>query len=249
MAAISPIPVVFHADQEHTGLRAAVLLLLIGCTFIFFLLLNSLWPQIAPRRLVDFTFLIACAGSLVLGLAAVWGMEKGLKRIWHSGRTITLNEQGIQVQDGDLPPYTLSWQGNITQLFWRFTLKGYKRGGRERRVPEKWICLAVQVQEGEERVIIYTYSSLKQVEEMMARHGRVPFQEVFPAEVYATDARSRYLSAPSRPDKIPAEVLAGKDGKYWLAEQRRWLEGFELTHEDFEQFISTVTANQESVRS
>jgi hypothetical protein len=243
MAVIAPSPLVLHADQEHSGLRTAVILLLFVCIALFFTLLNTLWPEIAPRRLVDFTFVIACAGSLVLALAAVWGIEQGLKRVWHSGRVLTLDENGIQVQDMDLPPYALSWNGNMNQLYWRFVLKGYKRGGRERRVPEKWVCLAMQVQEGENRVIAYTYIAPKKAEEVMTQYGRVHFHEIYPADVYATDARSRF-SIPSRPEKIPADVLAGKDGKQWLAEQRRWLEGFELTNKDFERFMMTVNSKQ-----
>lgn len=236
--------IVLHADQEHSGVRTAVLLLLFVFIITFFILFNTIWPTVAPRRLVDFTFIIACSGSLVLALAAVWIIEQGLKRVWHSGRVLTLDENGIQVQDMDLPTYNLSWHGNMNQLYWRFILKGYKRGGRERRVPEKWVCLAMQVQEGENRVIVYTYVTPQKAEEVMVQHGHVHFHEIYPADVYATDARSRYLSMPSRPEKIPADVLAGKDGKQWLAEQRRWLEGFELTPQDFEKFLMTVISER-----
>ncbi|HRQ36621.1 MAG TPA: hypothetical protein PLD25_01760 [Chloroflexota bacterium] len=244
MTTTTSSPIVLHADQEHSGLRVTVIVLLFACTILFFILLNTMWPRLAPPGLVDFAFIIACSSSLVLALAAVWGVEKGLKRVWHSGRVLTLDENGILVQDLDLSPYTLNWRSNMNQLYWRFTLKGYKRGGRERRVPEKWICLAVQIREGENQLIAYTYIAPKKAEEFMARHGRAHFHEIYPADVYATDARSRYLSLPSRPEKIPADVLAGKDGKQWLAEQHRWLEGFELTNQDFEKFIMTVISHQ-----
>ncbi|MCL4263072.1 MAG: hypothetical protein KJ069_07645 [Anaerolineae bacterium] len=244
MITITPSPIVLHADQEHSGLRMVIIIALFAGVIFFFLLLNTFWPQIAPPQLVDFTSIIACFGSLVLALVAVWGIEQGLKRVWHSGRLLTLDGEGILVQDIDLPPYTLNWSGNMNQLYWRFTLKGYKRGGRERRVPEKWICLAVQVREGENQLITYTYIAPKQADQLMARHGRAHFHEIHPADVYATDARSRYLSLPSRPEKIPADILAGKDGKQWLAEQRRWLEGFELSPRDFETFISTIIGQQ-----
>ncbi|MBE7531290.1 MAG: hypothetical protein HND44_18305 [Chloroflexi bacterium] len=237
-------PIVLHADQEHGGLRLTVIVLVFVFTILFFTLLNTLWPQIAPPRLVDFAFIIACSSSLGLALVAVWGIEQGLKRVWHSGRVVTLNEDGIVVQDVDAPPFALNWQGNMNQLYWRFTLKGYKRGGRERRVPEKWICLAVQVREGENQVITYTYAAPQKAEELMTRHGRAHFNEIYPANVYAGDGRNRYLSLPSRPAKIPADILAGKDGKQWLAEQRRWVEGFELTNQDFEEFISAVIGHQ-----
>ncbi len=237
-------PIVLHADQEHSGLRTAVLVSLLFCILLFFFLLQMIWPAISPTGLVDFTFMVACIGSLGLGVAVVWGLEKGLKRVWHSGRAIALDKTGIRVQDGDLPDYSLSWDGHMNHLYWTFVLKGYKRGGRERRVPEKWVCLAMQVQEAEHRLIIYTYVSPKQATSLTAVLDQAHFHEISPADVYRTDARSRYLSMPNRPDKIPPEVLAGKDGKFWLAEQRRWTEGFELSASDFETFMKTVTSNQ-----
>lgn len=244
MAPTITFPVILHADQEHGGIRLVVVILLGAGVLFFFFLLNALLSALSPGGLPDFSFPFTCTAAIVLALAAVWGIEQGLKRVWRSGRSLVLDEAGIQVIDGDLPAFTLSWAGQMRQMYWLFTLQGYKRGGRERRVPEKWLCLALQLQEEEKRVIVHTYLSPKQARALIEKHGRADFHEIFPTQVYPAEGRARYFSIPGRPDKIPATVLAGKDGKYWLAEQRRWQEGFELTAPDFETLISMVISNR-----
>ncbi|MCP5101592.1 MAG: hypothetical protein GY943_39110, partial [Chloroflexi bacterium] len=69
------------------------------------------------------------------------------------------------------------------------------------------------------------------------------FHPIEPKDVYKTSLRSRYMSTPTRPD-IPSKVLAGKDGRFWLAEKRRWKDGYELSFKDFETFLQLVEKNQ-----
>lgn len=240
MVKTQPSPVTLHADPEHGGLRAAVIFLLVGSIPLLYFLLRGLWLWLSDGNAPTYMGLIVCPGAVILGMAAVWGMEQGLKKVWHSGRAVVLTDDGIVTQEQETAVSRLDWDGHVNTLLWRFVLKDYKRGGRERRVPEKWVCLAAQVQEGEGRVIVYTYVSPKKVKPLLVRDGRDLFHEIFPGEVYAATVESGYFSMPGRPDKIPAEVLAGKEGKYWLAEQRRWKEGFELMAQDFETFIDTV---------
>jgi hypothetical protein len=244
MTAVPTSPIVLHADQEHGRLRAAVLFLLLLAIFLLYFLLRALWLALAPARVADVAFIVACPSAIVLALVAMWGVERGLKRVWHSGRSITLDNTGIHVQDGERPDYTLNWDGHLNDLYWSFVLAGYKRGGRERRLPEKWVCLAAQVQEEENRLVVYTYLAPKEAEQWLKGNGRPAFHPILPQDLYGDDIRTRYFSLPNRPDKIPADLLAGKDGKFWLAEQRRWAEGFELTLPDFETFISIVNSQQ-----
>ena len=230
-------PVILHADPEHGRLRLAIIFLLIAAVLLLFYFLNILWLAFVPPDFPDVSFFTTCVSSIVLGLVVVWAAERGLKKVWHSGRSVTLEKTALKVQDGKDTVYELAWDGHMNTLYWYFTLEGYKRGGRERRVPNRWLCLATQVQEGEHRVILYTYISPKEAESMIDDAARFPFKEIHPATVYETTTRARF-SAPERPEKIPSEVLRGKEGKYWLAEQRRWSEGFELTSTDFEIFIN-----------
>jgi hypothetical protein len=46
---------------------------------------------------------------------------------------------------------------------------------------------------------------------------------------------------------VTTDLLRGKDGRFWLAEQRRWQQGIELTPDDFETFIDYVRRKQQDV--
>jgi len=232
-------PIVLHADEEHVGLRTAVVLILLGVILVIFLLLNAIWPAIAPAGLIEFSFVITCAGSLILGVIAVWGIEQWLKQVWHSGRSLVIDKTGIIAKD-ESDSYRLNWDGHHNLLQWRFELKGYKRGGRERRVPEKWVCLATQIQEGENRLIVFCYVSPKKADEFLVGHTREKYHQINPSEVFASAMDTNILSSPSRPNKIPNEYLTGKDGLYWLAEQNRWHDGFELSFQNYETFLEAL---------
>ncbi|MCP4363461.1 MAG: BCD family MFS transporter [Chloroflexi bacterium] len=238
------IPITLHADPEHRGLRLAVILFLFVSMIVIYFLLNFIWSLSTGGFVPDYSFIVTCISSILLGLVAIWGIEMGLKKVWHSGRAITLDEQGIRVQDRGAAPYLLDWQGHMNNLFWYFVLEGYKRGGRERRVPKNSLCLAIQVQEGEHRLIVYTYLSRKNAERLLVDNGRNSFVEIQPTELYQATVDSGYFAMPGRPDKIPADLLSGKEGPYWLAEQRRWTAGYELTPKDFEIFLQTVFSVQ-----
>ncbi len=62
-------------------------------------------------------------------------------------------------------------------------------------------------------------------------------------ELYDNTMRSR-IGPPSRPD-IPNRLLQSKDGRYWLAERRRWEYGIELTPDDFGTLMRVVLEVQQ----
>ena len=106
-------------------------------------------------------------------------------------------------------------------------------------MPRNWLCLAVALKEGKKQITVYTYLPPRQARSWLeAENGRIQFHQISPKDVYDNSIRSR-MSAPSRPE-IPAAVLTGADGEYWLAERRRWTEGFELPPKEFEQFMSHI---------
>jgi hypothetical protein len=65
------------------------------------------------------------------------------------------------------------------------------------------------------------------------------FHRINLADFFDSNSVKNWLSAPSRPS-LPANMLTGKEGPYWLAERRRWQEGMELTQQDFELFLQEV---------
>lgn len=239
MGSLNDDSIVLYADQEHSGLRTAVFVLLFITLVLVYLAIRALIVALNPEGLPDFTFAMACGGAFPIALGIVWLAEKVMKKYWPSGRSVTLTNDGMMVQAESGKPKRISLASEPTALFWTFSLKGWQRGGRERRVPRNWVCLAAQIQASKNRAIVYSYLPKNKAQKWLdLKEGQVKFYEIFPKEVYDNSISSR-LKGPSRPE-IPAAVLTGKSGSYWLAERHRWQEGFELPPKEFEQFMNHV---------
>lgn len=233
------LPQTLHADPEHAGIRVVVLFLMLAALIASFYLLNGLFELFGGP---DYGVLLSCAGSLPLALLLVWLAERGMKQVWHSGRKIELTQQGVSAIDKKAEPERFMWAANLSALNWYFALDSYQRGGRERRVPKDWHCLACQLTQGEKRLVVHTFLSPKATEQLLAavpKNGR--FHELDPTEVYDKPAMFNRAGPPVRPD-IPSRILAGSEGRYWVAEKQRWQHGYELSPLDFETFITAVYA-------
>ncbi len=236
-------PTILYAEQEHSGIRAVVVLSIAISYIICFGLLNTL-TQLLPERIASLGFILACFLALPLAIGMTWLLEKWLKRIWHSGYSLTLQNENIHVNQPHKDDIDFDFHGNFSNLNWYFTLIGYTRGGRERRVSDKWICLCCQIQQDEHRLIVYAFAPPKKTAVYQDNHP-LHFEKLNPVEVYSRGYKDR-LAPPSRPSKLPVDIISGKNGRYWLAEQHRWLEGLELTFDDFETFIAYLQIHNES---
>lgn len=237
MAVTERPPVVLHADQEHSGIRLVVFIGLFIGLLIGFQLVSWLLDAVAPDGWQDYSVFLSCAGSLPIALLFIWVLEKILKRVWHSGLGIALDDRGLYVHDqrGETPVQpssepAMKWSNNMGQLRWYFRLSGYPRGGRERRVPAKWLCLAAELQEDESRLSVYTFMPPDKAD-AWTQNPKETFRIIDPAELYKSSTRTRF-GPPERPN-LPTHLLQTKEARYWLAERRRWEYGIELTPEDF----------------
>jgi hypothetical protein len=95
--------------------------------------------------------------------------------------------------------------------------------------------MAVQVQQDESKVVFYSFQSPKAREKLLESRK---FQLLDPTEVYDRSLVSR-VTLPTRPE-IPPEIIAGKDGRHWLAERERWRSGLELTPQDFWSLLEEI---------
>lgn len=228
-------PITIHAEQEHAGIRAAVVLSMVISYLFCFGFINIL-SQLLPERIASLGFVVACLLSFPLAIGITWILERWLKRIWHSGNSLTLQNEKIHVSQRHKNNMDFDLDNNFSNLNWYFKLAGYKRGGRERRVPDKWICLACQIQQDEYRLVIYTFAPPKKTAVYQDEHP-LQFEKLSPGDIYESHGVGRF-APPTRPNKLPTDVISGKNGRYWLAEQRRWQEGLELTFDDFETFLN-----------
>jgi len=269
MSADANRPATLHADQEHSGLRLAIFVALFAGLILGFILVRWLIDALAPQSVQDYATFLSCVGAVPVALLLIWGLEKLLKRVWRSGLSLELNYQGIVVYDrrregargqgpgareestapalnSTLEPGTwnlepaIRWGGNLSQINWYFRLSGYPRAGQERRVPAKWLCLATELHQDGARLNVFTLMSPERAAAFI-ENPLLGFQRLNPADLYDRSARTR-IGPPSRP-AIPNSVLHSKDGRYWLAERRRWEYGVELTADDFTTLMDYAQAH------
>jgi hypothetical protein len=268
MSADARRPVILHADQEHSGLRLVIFLALFVGLVPGFFIARWLLTTFAPPAVLDYLTFLSCIGAVPPALLLIWGLEKLLKRVWRSGLSLELNQWGIVVHDrrgegargqgpgarsepnavpsSSLEPGTwnlepsIRWGGHLSQINWYFRLSGYPRAGQERRVPAKWLCLATELHQDGARLNAFTLMSPERATPFV-ENPRLAFQRLNPADLYDRSARTR-ITLPSRP-LIPNNVLHSKEGRYWLAERRRWEYGVELTPDDFTTLMQFAQAN------
>ncbi|WP_420643003.1 hypothetical protein [Candidatus Leptofilum sp.] len=236
-------PRILHADQEHTGLRTAVFALLFLSLIVAFLGLRALLRAVGTDWIVDYAFALSCFGAFPVAVGIIWVAERYMKQVWPSGRTVTLISNGVTVQTEAGNQVTLTQEQGVVPLAWHFDLQGWQRGGRERRVPQNWTCLAVELKASKEQIIVFTYLPPDQADQWLGQKTPFAFHQIHPQRIYDSSWRKR-LAGPRRPE-IPAEIITGKDGPYWLAERRRWIDGFELPPEEFETFMNHIQTTLE----
>ena len=230
--------IILNAEPEHDGIRLTVILSLFVGLVLGFFLINWLIGQLSEGPAGDFSLLVACVGAFPFAFLVVFLTEFTLKRTWHSGITLTLDRvsPALVLKTAQANDRQFNLADANTQLIWFFSLKGYPRGGRERRPNKNWFCLAVEIQQDDEQLSLYAYVPPKQAN-ALTEDGKtaVSFHQIFPPDLYDTSVRGR-IGPPSRPN-IPTDVIRSASGRYWLAERRRWQDGLELSPDDFETLI------------
>ncbi len=231
--------VIFKADKEHGGLQFAVPLIMLVAGIVGFMSIDSLvlapllgggeWDSFRPAlRIV----LSITSGVVVGGLA-----EMAFKRWWGSGKELRLDAGGVTIERKEEQPDRIEWSKQVSLLYWKYGLRSYQRGGRERRLPASHLLFSCRLLQDGCSVIVYGYLSPKQARDA-PDHAR--FVELNVAELHRSGLGER-LSRPARP-RISAAMLSGQHGTIWAAERERWVIGFELEPIDFLSFVDAIPA-------
>lgn len=239
MTQADPVATTFHVDQEHNALRIMLPLLLFGAFIVGYWLITFLLRLIFGGETPDYAVLISCAGAIPIGLGLTILAERGMKQVWRSGRQIVVENGRLQLLRPKEEDQAIDLSQAVNLTKWYFPLKGYPRGGRERHLSANWFCLAGQLQQDEGQIIFFTFMPPDKAAAVSEGHG---FHKINPADVYETSVYKRYIGMPERP-KLPARVIGGQDGRFWLAERNRWQEGVEMTGADFTQLVEIIDEN------
>lgn len=209
---------VFPVDMDHQGIRLALPALmvvgLIGGYFLSSWLLNLINPDLALGCFPVIGGVIVALGISALG-------DRVLKRLWPSGRTVTLDETGFEVHDNrrNKPPTVrVNWSQRVNIQTWRFTVK---RGSA--RVPKGWLMLGLQALQDDALVTVYTFAPEKEIQD------NPNFKLFMPL---APKAQLESNDFPLR-EKIEQRRLH-------KAEEERWQDGAELRRQDFLQLVEVV---------
>ncbi|MEZ4666787.1 MAG: hypothetical protein R3E39_02505 [Anaerolineae bacterium] len=213
MNLVSEQPILnFPVDREHVRLRLGVVVLFVALWCISFAIINAFIPS---------SGLNIIAGLIAFGLAALGGrlIEPRLKQFWPSGRNLKLDNSGAYFIKNGQMQIEISATSTANVHYWRFKIP--RRG----RMPKGWYVVACAVQQDDTYLAVYTFASPHKADQL---NQVVKFTDL--------------VSDKSKPDMARTESLrtAGEQRRLRTAEQHRWHNGGELSHEDFEQFLHTL---------
>ena len=225
-----PDKTILRADKEHGGLQSVVLLTIVVASILAFVLMDSLLlaPLLGGGDFDDYRPFLRFVLSIVVGVAVGGVAEHFLKRTWSSGRQICLDSEGLTVEERGKQPQRLLWDQRVNVLCWAYPLRGFSRGGRERRVPSTHLVYSCQLLQNDYSTIIHCYLSPRQVKSTPAERQ---FTQLDITKLHGSRKIKRF-SPPERPS-MPASLLTSKHGQLWAAEKKRWSSGLELDPTDF----------------
>ena len=199
----------YHVDAEHGRLRLVVLLLFLGVWLIsYFIFANLVVSNGLNLIAVVFSFAVA---YVVTNL-----VEKQLKTRWPSGRTITVDSEGVRLARSGQQEQEMRADQAVNQLYWRFTVR------KRSRVPKGWLMYACALEHEEKHLTVYTFLPPSSVEDYDRARLFTPL--------------TGKKDAPGRTDLR----LAGEQRRLRDAENYRWLNGAEMSADDFKRYVEQL---------
>ncbi|MCE2489275.1 MAG: hypothetical protein J4G17_04790 [Anaerolineae bacterium] len=161
--------------------------------------------------------LLTIDGSIVISIVAGFAMaafsaqrlEGPLKQRWPSGRSVSVTDKNIRLLQREQEQESLDTSQEVNVLTWRFRIS------RRSRVPKGWFMVALALEQDERYIALYTFMSSDDFE-TLRNHGSFTALQ---------GRRQRKESGDLR--------LAGEQKRLHSAEQLRWLQGGEMSREDF----------------
>ena len=197
----------FSVDREHGALRLSIVLIFIAAWIISFTILNAL---IANEGLN----IIAIVASFGVTALLTQQLEKVLKERWPSGRAISVEGDHIRLVKKETVQENIHAGQQVNVLLWRFQIS------RRSRVPKGWFMVACALEQDETYIPVYAFMSPDQFDTLSAPSQFVLLQSKKDRQKQGNDMR-----------------LAGEQRRLHMAESARWINGAEMTADDFVSFI------------
>lgn len=209
-------PRTLTVDAEHFGVRVLVPVLTLTIVLIVHLgglmIVNQAINDVNPACVV-------LPVDVVVLLSVGYGIERILKRLMPSRRTAELNESSLIITDRRRRParqIAIHWDQTVNVLAWRFEVR------RRTRVPKGWFCLAVQLVQDEQEIILYTFMAAPTAEKISG---------------YKNFVRLR----PRRETESNTDLRAAAEQRRLLRlEDARWRDGAEIGPDDFSAVLALL---------
>ena len=165
--------------------------------------------------------LLQFEGAVVVSLVAGFGaaalaarrLEGWLKRRWPSGRNVAVADSHIRLLRREREEEALDADQEVKVLTWCFRIS------RRARVPRGWFMVACALEQEERYIPVYAFFPPEDF-------GQMPQQGRF------TELQSR------RKGRQDGDLrLAGQQKRLHVAEQLRWMQGGEMSREDFTGYL------------
>ncbi len=197
-------------DNEHGALRLVILFVFLVAGILGFMLGIRLFPGTEVNFLAIVTALLVGGG-----ISAI--IERYLKRIWPSGRSLEFTNTHIRLNKRNKPEVELDPEKQINVLLWRFTVK--RRG----RVPKGWHVFSIALEQDEQYIPIYAIVSPK-------RYETLSNIEQFTRLIGDQELKSSGAERDLR--------LAGQQRRLRIAEAQRWVYGAEISVDELFHIIA-----------
>lgn len=208
----------YPLDREHSGLRAAVLILFVVSGLAAFIISGALIGDAGIDLLSILIGLSVGAGIGYLG-------EKLLKRVWPSGRVLTIDDGGVRLTRREQVEEEIRSYQTVSALLWTF------KTPRRSKVPKGWLLLACALEHDDAQLTVYTLMSPKQFDAYA--HAK-RFQILQPRKQQA-----KQTGSPLREDF----ASEGEQRRLREAENLRWLRGAEMQVDDFIAYIEALSTH------
>jgi hypothetical protein len=172
-----------------------------------------------------FSALIHSAGlnllAIIVSFVVAYGistlLEKQLKRRWPSGRNVLVDDTGVKLVKHGRVEQEMRADQAISPIYWRFVVR------KRSRVPKGWFMCACALEHDEQHLTAYTFMPPKEFEQ------------------YSRASWFTLLAGKKETEGKTDLRLAGEQRRLREAENYRWLNGAEMTKEEFQRYIEQIS--------
>lgn len=154
----------FRVDVEHVGIRVAIpVIIILGGIVLYLLISKLIVPALTMGRVEtddvnDFlSIVVAAFGALGIGALG----DHILKRVWPSGRNLTLNAESLLLHNKNGSEIALNLTRPLSATTWRFKVRRSSP-----RAQSGWYMMAAQLIQDDKSITFYSFLPPKQADNL-----------------------------------------------------------------------------------